>query len=87
MHLYLKTGSNLRRTIVLTIGSEEERSGTPSRALVFTAAEGKESQVVAEFVHKADVDLSEARKLTKRNVKGCLGLINIAEGEGYLLSY
>ena len=78
MHLYL--GDN-PRTLYLVTSSQEEGQGRPRRALVFRAAEGKYSQAIVEFLPKDEVDLSHAVLLTKRVVKGCLGLISISGGE------
>lgn len=77
MHLYL--GEN-PRTLYLVTSSHEEDHGRPSRALVLRAAENNPSQAVVEFLHKDQVNLSHAVRLTSRIVKGCLGLICIAEG-------
>ncbi len=78
MHLYL--GEN-PRTLYLVTSSQEETTGRPRRALVFRAAEGKPSQAIAEFIPKDEVDLSHAVLLSKRLVKGCLGLISISGGK------
>lgn len=78
MHLYL--GDN-PRTLYLVTSSQEESQGRPRRALVFRTAEGKYSQAIVEFLPQDEVDLSHAVLLTKRVVKGCLGLISISGGE------
>ncbi|KAI0939420.1 hypothetical protein AcV5_000847 [Taiwanofungus camphoratus] len=75
MHLYL---NNNPRTLYLVTSSQDERDGHPSKALVFRATEDNASQAVVEFLPKDQVDLSNAVKLTTRNVKGCLGLISIS---------
>ncbi|EMD40920.1 hypothetical protein CERSUDRAFT_111503 [Gelatoporia subvermispora B] len=75
MHLYL---SDQPRTLYLVTSSQDERQGRPSRALVFRAAEGSPSQAVVEFLPKKEVDLSNAVRLTSREVRGCLGLISIS---------
>lgn len=80
MHLYLKDDVLSQRTLVLTSSPEDERAGFPSRALVFRSMEGDVAKVVVEFVHKDELDLSTAVRLTTRRVKGCLGLINIGDG-------
>lgn len=80
MHLYLKEKSDTPRTLILVTSSEDERSGCPRRALVLRAVEGNASQAMVEFLPKSEVDLSGAIRLTTRRVKGCLGLINIADG-------
>lgn len=77
MHLYL---NNNPRTLYLVTSSQDERDGHPSKALVFRATEDNASQAVVEFLPKDQVDLSNAVKLTTRNVKGCLGLISISNG-------
>lgn len=77
MHLYL---SDNPRTLYLATSSQDERRGCPARALVFRATQGSSSQAVVEFLPKSTVDLSSAVKLTSRVVKGCLGLISIANG-------
>ncbi|KAI0065841.1 DNase I-like protein [Artomyces pyxidatus] len=76
MHLYL--GEN-PRTLYLVTSSQEESSGRPRRALVVRAAENSLTQAVVEFLHKDQVNLSNVVRLTSRVVKGCLGLICIAE--------
>lgn len=77
MYLYL---SENPRTLYLVTSSQDEIRGCPARALVFRAAQGSSSQAVVEFLPKDQVDLSNAVKLTSRVVKGCLGLISIANG-------
>ena len=74
------------RTLYLVTSSQDERRGCPSRALVFCAAPDSSSQAVVEFLPKKEVDLSNAVKLTSRNVKGCLGLISIANGTSLLFA-
>ncbi|KAI5119505.1 hypothetical protein M0805_002441 [Coniferiporia weirii] len=78
MHLYLKDDRSSQRTLVLCTGTEDERAGCPSRALVFRCTEGNASKVIVEFLPN-DIDLSCAVRLTTRRVKGCLGLINIGD--------
>ncbi|EJF56616.1 inositol polyphosphate phosphatase [Dichomitus squalens LYAD-421 SS1] len=75
MYLFL---SESPRTLYLVTSSQDERRGCPSRALVFRAASDSFSQAVVEFLPKQEVDLTNAIKLTSRIVKGCLGLISIA---------
>ncbi|KAI0750962.1 inositol polyphosphate phosphatase [Daedaleopsis nitida] len=75
MHLYL---SESPRTLYLVTSSQNERRGCPEKVLVFRAAQGSASQAVVEFLPKREVDLSNASKITTRIVKGCLGLISIA---------
>lgn len=77
MHLYV---SENPRTLYLVTSSQEEKSGRPRRALVFRAAEGSTSQAIVEFLHKDDIDFSNAVRLTSRAIKGCLGLISVANG-------
>ncbi|KAM5535531.1 hypothetical protein V8D89_010868 [Ganoderma adspersum] len=67
------------RTLCLVTSSQDERRGCPPRVLVFRAAQNSSSQAVVEFLPKTEVDLSSAVKLTSRIVKGCLGLISIAD--------
>ncbi|EJD53563.1 inositol polyphosphate phosphatase [Auricularia subglabra TFB-10046 SS5] len=74
MHLYLRDSP---RTLLLVTTSEEERRGSPRKALVFRVAEGSNNQVVVEFLPKEEVSLSGVTKLTSRPVIGCLGLINV----------
>ncbi|KAI0375801.1 inositol polyphosphate phosphatase [Pilatotrama ljubarskyi] len=75
MLLYL---SEHPRTLYLVTSSHDERRGCPARALVFRAAQDSSSQAVVEFLPKDEVDLTSAVRLTSRIVKGCLGLISIA---------
>ncbi|KAI0775957.1 DNase I-like protein [Trametes elegans] len=75
MHLYLGEGP---RTLYLVTSSQDEIRGCPSKVLVFRAAQDSSSQAVVEFLPKGEVDLSSAVRLTSRIVKGCLGLISIA---------
>lgn len=79
MHLYLTESP---RTLYLVTTKQEERNGRPRRALVFRASDGTssetESQAVVQFLSKDDIDLTLAVKLTAKNIKGCLGLINIS---------
>ncbi|KAH9939988.1 DNase I-like protein [Amylocystis lapponica] len=75
MDLYL---NETPRALYLVTSSQDKRGGQLPRALVFRAAEGNPSQVVVEFLLKDQVDLSNAIKLSKRAVKGCLGLICIS---------
>ncbi|OCH92145.1 hypothetical protein OBBRIDRAFT_824865 [Obba rivulosa] len=75
MHLYLRDSP---RTLYLVTSSQDELQGYPSRVLVFRAAESNPSQAVVEFLPKAEVDLTNAVRLTSRPVKGCLGLISIS---------
>jgi hypothetical protein len=82
MHLYLGTNP---RVVYLITSSQEERHGRPPRALVFRAGEN-DSQVIVEFLHKHDVNLSKAIRLTNRVVKGCLGLISVDNGQHISLS-
>ena len=83
MYLFL---SENPRTLYLVTSSQDERRGCPSRALVFRAAPDSSSQAVVEFLPKKEVDLSNAVKLTSRIVKGCLGLISIANGTSPLFA-
>ncbi|KAH9943297.1 inositol polyphosphate phosphatase [Epithele typhae] len=75
MNLFL--GEN-PRTLYLVTSSQDERRGCPARVLVFRAAPRSSSQAIVEFLPKTEVDLSNAIKLTTRIVKGCLGLISVA---------
>lgn len=86
MHLYLKVDSRGGRSLVLTTSFEDERAfpGCPSKALVFRALNTQTSQVMVEFLPKSEVDLSTAIPLTTRKVKGCLGIINVANGWHHL---
>ena len=77
MHLYL--GEN-PRTIYLVTTSQEETDGCPKRALVFRAAEENPDQAIVEFLPKDQVNLANSVRLTSRVVKGCLGLIHVADG-------
>ena len=77
MYLYL---SESPRTLYLVTSSQDERRGCSPRALVFRASQGSSSQATVEFLPKSEVDLSTAIKLTSRIVKGCLGLISVANG-------
>ncbi|KAG9317505.1 inositol polyphosphate phosphatase [Chiua virens] len=74
MHLYL--GHN-PRTLYLLTSSREERLGHPHRVLTFRAAAANASQVVVEFLPGGQVNLNGTVKLTRRSVKGCLGLISV----------
>lgn len=76
MHLYL--GEN-PRTIYLVTSSQEETDGRPKRALVFRAAEENPDQAIVEFLPKDQVNLANSVRLTSRVVKGCLGLIHVAD--------
>ncbi|TFK55545.1 DNase I-like protein [Heliocybe sulcata] len=76
MHLYV---SENPRTLYLVTSSQEEKTGRPRRGLVFRAAEGSTSQAVVEFLQKDDIDFSNAVRLTSRTIKGCLGLISVAQ--------
>ncbi|KAI0335627.1 inositol polyphosphate phosphatase [Cubamyces sp. BRFM 1775] len=76
MYLYL---SESPRSLYLVTSQQEERKGCPARALVFRAAPNSSSQAIVEFLKKDDVDLINAVRLTSRIVKGCLGLISIAD--------
>lgn len=80
MHLYIKDVQN-ERSLVLCTSIEDERSGAPSRALVFRCMERNVAKVIVEFLPKSEVDLKNAVSLTTRRVKGCLGIINIGEGK------
>lgn len=77
MYLYLGESP---RSLYLVTSSQDEKRGTPSRALVFRAAQDSSSQAVVEFLPKSEVDLTNATRLSSRIVKGCLGLISIAGG-------
>lgn len=77
MHLFL---SESPRTLYLVTSSQNEKRGCPGKVLVFRAAQGSASQAVVEFLPKSEVDLSNAIELTSRIVKGCLGLVSIANG-------
>ena len=77
MHLYLRENP---RTIYLVTSSQEEINGRPKRALVFRAAEDNPYQAVVELLQKDQVNLSNTVRLTSRVVKGCLGLICVADG-------
>lgn len=85
MHLYLKD-DHRQRTIILCTSPEDESTGTPSRALVFRTMEGDTSKVMVEFLPRKELDLSIAVRLTTRKIKGCLGLINIGDGELAVIS-
>jgi len=78
MHLYL--GDN-PRTLYLATSQHDEKLGRPQRVLVFRVAPSKPSQAVVEFLHKDQVDLSSAVLITKRAIKGCMGLISVGGGE------
>lgn len=81
MHLYLKDDPRSHRTLILCTGPEEERAGTPSRALVFRSMESDVAKVMVEFLPLSELDLNSAIRLTTRRVKGCLGVINVGDGE------
>lgn len=85
MHLYLKDDLLSQRSLVLTTTPEEERDGSPNRALVFRVTEGNVAKVVVEFIRKDDLDLTSAVRLTSRRIKGCLGIINVGDGSSYKL--
>jgi synaptojanin len=86
MHLYLR--EQPVRTLLLTTSSEDERRGCPRRALIFRAEGIKAaSQATVEFVPKDEVDFTGLVRLTARQVHGCLGLINIANGMVYGIIY
>ncbi|CCM05549.1 uncharacterized protein FIBRA_07776 [Fibroporia radiculosa] len=80
MHLYVAE-SPRRLYLVTTV--QEERQGRPSRALVFQAADSAddtiEAQAVVQFLPRDQVDLTNAVRLTSRNIKGCLGLISVSD--------
>ncbi|KAF8504208.1 DNase I-like protein [Gautieria morchelliformis] len=77
MHLYLRESP---RALILVTSSEDQRQGCPRKALVFRASEEPRSaQAVVEFVPKDEVDLSGVVRLTSREVKGCLGLIQLVQ--------
>lgn len=79
MYLYLR--EHPVRTLLLTTSSDDERRGCPKRALAFRAEGAKHaSQVTVEFLPKSEVDFTGLVRLTARQVYGCLGLINIANG-------
>ncbi|KAK1231829.1 Inositol-1,4,5-trisphosphate 5-phosphatase 1 [Marasmius sp. AFHP31] len=74
MYLHL---ANSPRALYLVTSSQDERSGRPSRVLVFRADERNPSQAIVEFLPKDEVDLSNTIRLTNGTVKGCLGLIAV----------
>lgn len=76
MHLYLKS---VPRALYLVTNSQDERSGRPSRALVFRAGDALPKAIV-EFLAKDQIDMNTLVKLSSRNVTGCLGLISIENG-------
>jgi len=79
MHLYLQEHPS--RALLLTTSSEEERAGSPKRALVFrTQGIKSASQANVEFLPKEEVDFTNLVRLNSRPLHGCLGLINIANG-------
>ena len=80
MQLYLLDDHSNQRAIVLCTGFEEERNGTPKRALVFRCLEDNVAKVTLEFLPKDEVNFRDAIRLTTRRVKGCLGIINVGEG-------
>ena len=79
MHLYLK--DDRQRTLILCTSPEDEATGIPSRALVFRTMENDIAKVMVEFLHRKELDLSSAVRLTSRKIKGCLGLISVGDGE------
>jgi len=83
MHLYL--GDN-PRALYLTTSQHDEKLGRPQRVLVFRVAPSNPSQAVVEFLHKDQVDLSSATLITKRVIKGCMGLIGVGGGEPGILA-
>ncbi|KAJ7648494.1 DNase I-like protein [Mycena rosella] len=66
--MYLYLGSPR----VLYLVATEQR-----RVLAFRQSESNPAQAVVEFLPQAEVNLSNAIRLTTRVVKGCLGLISI----------
>jgi synaptojanin len=79
MHLYLREEP---RALLLVTTTDDERLGTPPRALIFRATENQpSSQAVVEFLPKSEVDLNGVVRLTNRSVYGCLGIINVGNGE------
>ncbi|KAF9514763.1 hypothetical protein BS47DRAFT_1376435 [Hydnum rufescens UP504] len=75
MHLYLREEP---RALLLVTTTDDERLGTPPRALIFRATENQpSSQAVVEFLPKSEVDLNGVVRLTNRSVYGCLGIINV----------
>lgn len=79
MHLYLKEEP---RALILVTTPEDERQGSPARGLVFKPSDSKSSsQVIAEFLPKSEIDLTAVVRLTNRSVHGCLGLLNVGNGE------
>ena len=86
MHLYLKD-DNHQRTLILCTSPEDEAMGTPGRALVFRTMDNDISKVMVEFLPRKEFDFSTAVRLTTRKIKGCLGLINIGDGEPFAPSY
>lgn len=81
MYLYM---SEVPRTLYLVTSSHDERQGRPSRALVFRAAEGNASQAIVEFLPRDEVDITNAVRLSSRVIKGCLGLISVAQGMSFV---
>ena len=80
MYLYLKDGRNTHRTLVLTT-HDHEHVDLSSRALLFRVHNEKEAlQVSVDFSPTLEIDLSDAKKLTVRRLRGCLGLINVGDG-------
>lgn len=77
MHLYL---GNNPRVLYLVTSSHDERLGRPRRALVFRVGEPNSGQAVVEFLPKDEINLANTVRLTRRIVKGCLGLIAIENG-------
>ncbi|KAL5530111.1 SYJ1 [Sanghuangporus sanghuang] len=79
MYLYLKYDTRGHRSLALCTSTEEERAGSPSRALVFRSMENDVAKVMVEFLPLAELDLTGAVRLTMRRVKGCLGIINVGD--------
>ncbi|KAF9651242.1 inositol polyphosphate phosphatase [Thelephora ganbajun] len=74
MHLYLGDDP---RALYLATSQHDEKLGRPQRVLVFRVTPSNPPQAVVEFLHKDQVDLSSAVLITSRNIKGCMGLINV----------
>ena len=77
MHLYRR---DTPRSLILSTTSDEESQGLPSRCLIIRIPEANTVQAVVEFLPKDLVDFANTVRLNSRNVLGCLGLINIANG-------
>ncbi len=78
MHLYRQDSP---RRLILTTHGEEIRQGIPPKALVMQGDQIGGNQLAVEFTDKSEIDFSPLARVNARNILGCLGFINIEEGE------